>query len=203
MFTLWASLPGASLGLPGHDGARPTYSLFSLLAAAAPLILSADLRAPLDNETRATLTNAAVIAVNQASYGECLACRRCSDKCQLFILCLKDPLAAPSLPVSGSTSSPTSVWSKLLAPGGGSTPTAVAVTLLNAAVPTATPISFSFADLGPVGAACAASAAGCVVTDLWAGNASTVTGGSFSAIVEPHAAALLLVEQAAGAASSA
>ena len=114
---------------------------------------------------------------------------------------LQDPLALPSLAVSGNTSSPTSVWAKQLAPGGGDAPTAVAVTLLNAAVPQATAIGFSFAALGPVGATCAGGA-GCLVTDLWAGNASVVREAGFSVIVGPHEAALLRVEAAPAAQDS-
>jgi alpha-galactosidase len=112
---------GYSPRAPPGQGATPLeqrsmFSMWSILPA--PLVLAADLRS-LDNYSLATLTNAAVIAVNQ------------------------DPLVAPATPVIGDAFANTSVWAKPLSNGD------VAVMLLNVAAPgpNAT-IGFSFAQVG-------------------------------------------------------
>jgi hypothetical protein len=115
----------------------------------------------------------------------------------------QDPLGAPSLAIAGNASSATSVWVKQLAPGGPTAGvTAIAVTLLNAAIPTSAAIGFNFSQLGPVGAACAASPQGCNVTDLWSGTSVVVGPGvpGYTTTVSPHEAALLRVEVQASSA---
>lgn len=111
---------GPSPRAPPGQGATPLeqrsqFTMWSVLPA--PLILAANLSA-LDAFSLATLTNAAVIAVNQ------------------------DPLVAPATPVVGDATTPTSVWAKPLAGGD------VAVMLLNLAAPGNATIGFSFADVG-------------------------------------------------------
>jgi alpha-galactosidase len=112
---------GVSPRAPPGQGATPLEqrSMFSMWAILpAPLVLAADLRTGLDAYALATLTNAAVIAVNQ------------------------DALAAPASPIVGDAFAATSVWAKPLQNGD------VAVMLLNVNAPGNATIGFSFADAG-------------------------------------------------------